>query len=64
MSTPTPEVIAEYLADQIAGDRYSPTVRGPVEDIFIEGTVDLVEVAQALMERFDITERTIDDRPQ
>jgi hypothetical protein len=58
MSTPTPEVVAEYIADQIASDRNTPYVRGPVEEIHIEGRADLVEVAKALMDRFDITERT------
>lgn len=57
MTTPKPEVVAEYIADQIAGD--FTTVRGPVEDVFIEGDVDLVEVAKALMDRFDITERRL-----
>lgn len=56
-STPEPEVVAEYLADQIAGDFYGPNVRGPVNETFIEGDVDLVEVAKGLMQRFDITER-------
>lgn len=56
MTAPKPEVVAEYLADQIATHHYGPTVRGPVEELFIEGEVDLVEVAKALMERFTITE--------
>lgn len=56
MTAPKPEVVAEYLADQIAGDYNGPNVRGPADDVFIEGNVDLVEVARALMDRFDITE--------
>ncbi|MEV6432870.1 hypothetical protein [Nocardia sp. NPDC051463] len=56
MSTPTPEAVAECIAYQIAVDNFV-TVRGPVDDLFIEGDVDLVEVARALMQRFDITER-------
>lgn len=57
MIDPKPEVVAEYIADQIAGDYNGPNVRGPADDVFIEGNVDLVEVAKALMDRFDITER-------
>ena len=53
MSAPTPEVVAEYLADQIAGDDFA-AVRGPVDDVFIEGSVNLVEVAKALMQQFTV----------
>lgn len=56
MTTPMPEVVAECLADQIAAHHYGPTVRGPVEELFIEGEVDLIEVAKALMQRFTIIE--------
>lgn len=52
----SPSDLAEFLADQIAVDDFV-TVRGPVDDVFIEGNVDLVELAKALMQRFDITER-------
>ena len=57
MTAPKPEVVAEYIADQIAGDFYGPNVRGPINETFIEGEVDLVEVAKALMQRFNITEK-------
>lgn len=49
--------MAEYLADQIAEHHYGSTVRGPADELFIEGEVDLVEVAKALMQRFHITEK-------
>lgn len=57
MTAPKPEAMAEYLADQIASAHYGPTVRGPAGELFIEGEVDLVEVAKALMQRFVIVER-------
>lgn len=53
-----PEELAEFIADQIAGDRLSPTVRGPVDALFIEGEVDIVEVAKALMGRYRMVPRS------
>lgn len=58
MTAPKSEVMAEYLAEQIAGAHYGPAVRGPADELFIEGEVDLVEVAKALMQRFVIVERS------